>query len=110
VGALLVLSMVLVVSTAFPAVDVNRLVVVLGAVVAAALLAGGAWIWNGRRGVPRQPDVSRAERENWRMPALALLERPRWSPARRVAMVAMAGYLLLAVGLLAVKAVQIGRG
>jgi hypothetical protein len=54
--------------------------------------------------------MSRAERENWRMPALALLERPRWSAGRRVAMLAMGAYLIVAVVLLAVKAVQLAVG
>src|SRR4029077_17059616 len=107
VGALLVLSMVLVVSTAVPSVDVSRPVGVLGRVAAAGLAIGGAWVWLGRRGAVREPEVSRAERENWRMPALALLERPKWSAGRRVAMVAMGGYLVVAVALLAVKAVQL---
>jgi NRAMP (natural resistance-associated macrophage protein)-like metal ion transporter len=110
IGALLVLSMVLVISTAVPTVDVSRLVVVLGAVTSVALLAGGAWFWLSRRGVAPVPEVSRAERENWRMPALALLERPKWSAGRRLAMVVMAGYLVLAVALLAVKAVQLALG
>jgi hypothetical protein len=51
--------------------------------------------------------MSRAERENWRMPGLALLERPAWSPARRIAMLTMIGYLVVAVALLVVKAVQL---
>jgi Mn2+/Fe2+ NRAMP family transporter len=107
VSILLLLSMVLVISTAFPSVDVSRLVVVLGALMVVALVAGGAWVWFGQRSVVREPDVSRAERENWRMPALALLERPKWSAARRVAMLVMGGYLIVAVVLLAVKAVQL---
>jgi hypothetical protein len=44
------------------------------------------------------------------MPALALLERPKWSAGRRIAMVVMGAYLVLAVALLAVKAVQIAIG
>jgi NRAMP (natural resistance-associated macrophage protein)-like metal ion transporter len=107
VSVLLLLSMVLVISTAFPSVDVSRLVVVLGALMALALVAGGTWVWFGQRNAAREPDVSRAERENWRMPALALLERPKWSAARRVAMLVMSGYLIVAVVLLAVKAVQL---
>jgi hypothetical protein len=51
--------------------------------------------------------VARADRENWRMPALVLLERPAWSTPKRVAMVAMAAYLVVAVILLAVKATQL---
>ena len=107
VSILLLLSMVLVISTAFPSVDVSRLVVVLGALMAVALVAGGAWVGFGRGGSAREPNVSRADRENWRMPALALLERPKWSAARRVAMLVMGGYLIVAVVLLAVKAVQL---
>jgi len=107
VSALLVLSMVLVVSTAFPKVDVNRLVVILGAVMAVALVAGGVWLWYGGRGAAPEPEISRADRENWRMPALVLLERPTWSAPRRVAMMLLAGYLVVAVVLLAVKATQL---
>jgi hypothetical protein len=102
--------MVLVISTAVPSVDVNRLVVVLGSVMVVALLAGGAWAWRSQKGAVREPEVSRAERENWRMPALALLERPKWSAGRRFAMMVMGGYLVLAVALLAVKAVQLALG
>jgi hypothetical protein len=51
--------------------------------------------------------MPRAEKENWRMPALALLERPTWSLPKRIAMLTMAGYIILAVLFLAVKAVQI---
>jgi NRAMP (natural resistance-associated macrophage protein)-like metal ion transporter len=110
ITVLLLLSMVLVISTAIPSVDVNRLVFVLGVLMTLALLAGGAWAWRGRRDGSREPEVSRSERENWRMPALALLERPKWSLARRIAMVGMGAYLVVAVVLLAVKAVQIAAG
>jgi hypothetical protein len=51
--------------------------------------------------------MSRAERENWRMPALALLERPKWSAPRRIAMLALSGYLVLSIILLVVKAVEL---
>ena len=44
------------------------------------------------------------------MPALALLERPRWSTGRRVAMLTLSGYLVLAIILLVVKAVQLALG
>jgi hypothetical protein len=41
------------------------------------------------------------------MPALALLERPQRSAPRRIAMTVMAGYLVVAVVLLVVKAVEL---
>jgi hypothetical protein len=107
VSVLLLLSLVLVVTTVIPSIDVTKLVVVLAAVMVVALVGGGSWIWISSRGGPPMPQISRAERENWRMPGLALLERPVWSPARRIAMLTMIGYLVVAVALLVVKAVQL---
>ena len=48
------------------------------------------------------------KRANWRMPALNLLQRPTWSRGRLWAMYALRGYLVLAVLLLLVKAIQLG--
>jgi NRAMP (natural resistance-associated macrophage protein)-like metal ion transporter len=110
VGVLLLLSLVLVVSTVFPAVDVTTLVVALAAALGVVLLGGGVWLWISQRHAVPVPEVSRAERENWRMPALALLERPTWSAARRIAMLTLSGYLVMAIVLLAVKAVQLATG
>jgi len=107
VSVLLLLSLVLVISTVFPSVDVSKLVVVLAMIMGVALAAGGAWLMLSRRHAAPQPEMSRADRENWRMPGLALLERPAWSLARRISMLTLSGYLVLAIVLLAVKAVQI---
>ena len=110
VSVLLVLSLVLVVSTILPNVDVTKLIVGLTTVMAAVLLGGGIWLWWGQRLSTPQPEVSRADKENWRMPGLALLERPTWSPVRRVAMLTLSGYIVVAVALLAVKAVELALG
>jgi len=107
VSVLLLLSLVLVVTTVVPSIDVTQLVVVIASVMAVLLVGGGIWIWFSQRGAQPVPQVSRAERENWRMPALALLERPVWSPARRIAMLTLSGYLVVAVILLVVKAVEL---
>lgn len=110
VSVLLLLSLVLVVSTVFPSVDVTKLVLALGSAMALVLLVGGVWLWLSQRHTAPLPEVSRADRENWRMPALALLERPTWSAARRIAMLTLSGYLVVAIVLLAVKAVQLATG
>jgi len=68
---------------------------------------GGGWMWLKNRGAPKEPEISREERENWRMPALVLLERPAWSGARRAAMYALGGYLVVSIILLAVKAFEL---
>jgi Mn2+/Fe2+ NRAMP family transporter len=110
VSVLLLLSLVLVVSTVIPSIDVTKLVIGIGSAIAVVLVVGGVWVWFGQRGAVRPPEVSRAERENWRMPGLALLERPTWSAGRRVAMLTLSGYLVLAIIVLAVKAVELALG
>ncbi|TAN34916.1 divalent metal cation transporter [bacterium] len=109
VSVLLELSLILVVSTLIPSLNVGTLVVVLSALLAVAMLAAAVLILRSGRGVA-EPPMSAAEKENWRMPGLALLQRPQWSLGRRVAMLALRGYLVVAVILLVVKAVQIALG
>ncbi len=110
VSILLLLSLILVVSTVIPSINVTDLILALGSFMALALAAGGAvWAWRSRGGVAG-PEVSREVRETWRMPALALLERPKWSAGRRVAMLTLSGYLVLAIVMLVVKAVQLALG
>lgn len=46
------------------------------------------------------------ERETWRTPALDTLERPIWSPLRTAGMIALRGYLVVAVLLVGVKVAQ----
>jgi Mn2+/Fe2+ NRAMP family transporter len=107
VTVLLLLSLVLVVTTVIPTIDVKTLVLVLGSVMAVLFVGGGLWLWRSQRRAEPVPEVSRAERENWRMPALALLERPKMSPVRRISMLTLSGYLVVAIVLLAVKAVEL---
>ena len=109
VSVLLMLSLILVVSTLLPSLDVKLLVAVLAAILVLSLLAAGIWVWRaGRR--PQKKPVKYRHPEDWRMPPLTLLNRPTWSPGRRVAMLAMRAYLVVAVVLLAVKAVQLALG
>jgi hypothetical protein len=49
-------------------------------------------------------------KQQWTMPPLALLSRPRWSTGRKAAMLALRGYLVVSMALLVVKAVQLGGG
>jgi NRAMP (natural resistance-associated macrophage protein)-like metal ion transporter len=110
VGVLLTLSTILVITTVFPAIDVVRLALVLGGFVVAGTIAAGVFSLRGGPPTTDYTKMSRAERQNWRMPALALLERPPWSPVRRVAIVVLSVYLVLAIVMLAVKAVELALG
>ncbi len=107
VSVLLMLSLILIVTTLFPTIDTRILVEVLGSIMAVALVAITAWMVIGARRAPPQPEMPAREKENWRMPALALLQRPQWSLGRRAAMLSMQVYLAIAVVMLVVKAVQI---
>lgn len=46
------------------------------------------------------------ERDSFRTPALETLDRPAWSPLRVAGMVALRGYLLVAVVLVGVKVAE----
>jgi Mn2+/Fe2+ NRAMP family transporter len=108
VAALLMLSLILVVSTLLPSLDVGRLVLGLGAALAVGLLAIGAATIPGqrRRRAAAAPGPT-LDRASWRMPPLALLGRPAWSRTRLVGMWALRGYLVVAVLLLVVKAAEL---
>ncbi len=117
VGVLVELSLVLVATTAFPQVNVAHLFFYLSAALAVGLAAIGAYALLRRApagaamGVAGEEElaaISRERRHTWTMPPLALLERPVWSAGRRAAMLALRGYLVVAVALLVVKTVQLG--
>src|SRR5256886_1143105 len=107
VGVLLALSTILVLTTVFPSIDVGRVALVLGVLVGAGTVAAAAWGVRMQARLASVPRMSREERASWRMPALALLQRPPWSVVRRVAMVALSGYLVLTILMLIVRAIQI---
>ncbi len=110
VSVLVLLSLILMITTVFPDVDVTKVAVIGGAVVAAGLSAFGLAILR-RRG-RRAPEVAAPEtgelpREQWTMPPLALLRRPEWSMGRKVAMLGLQAYLIVSVIILIVKAAQL---
>ncbi|MGH9096041.1 MAG: divalent metal cation transporter, partial [Acidimicrobiales bacterium] len=114
IGILLILSGTLMATTLFPHINVVSIFVDLTIV----LVAGGIVVTLvlrivGRRGGqarPPPPRVSRTEKESWRMPPLALLQPVKWSPGLRFGMLSLRAYLVLAVVLLLVKAIQLGGG
>jgi Mn2+/Fe2+ NRAMP family transporter len=104
VSVLLELSLILVISTLIPNLNVGTLVIVLSSIVGLTMIVATVLIL---RSPVHVPVMSASEKENWRMPGLALLQHPRWSLGRRVAILTLRGYLVVAVLLLIVKAIQI---
>jgi hypothetical protein len=104
IGILVMLSLILVVNTLFPQLDVVAVTLVLGATLMGALLVGG--VVNVRARHRRvAPEV--ADRNHWHMPPLEELLPPVRSRARQTGLVVLRGYLILSVLLIAVKAFQV---
>ncbi|HUN36878.1 MAG TPA: hypothetical protein VMU95_33185 [Trebonia sp.] len=77
----------------------------------AGLAAAGITLRAGRsRWRGPEARLPRPERESWRMPPLAMLKPVTWSPAVRLGMLALRGYLIIAALLLLIKAIQLGAG
>jgi NRAMP (natural resistance-associated macrophage protein)-like metal ion transporter len=113
VGALVLLSVVLTVTTLFPRVDVTALFLIGACVVAVGLAALGATTWwreRGGAGVTVMETGPSVPKELWTMPPATLLTRPRLSLARRSAMLALGGYMVVALVMLIVKSVELAGG
>jgi Mn2+/Fe2+ NRAMP family transporter len=121
VGTLVLLSLVLTAATLFPSLSGGQLTALLAGGAGAGLAGTAAWAaarWRSaqRAGLPEDPEeeldtgvVLQAERLTWRMPPLSELPRPAWSPGRRLGMLTLRGYLVIAVGLIVVKIVELAR-
>ena len=110
VGVLVILSLILAATTLFPTIDSGRLLVILGIVLVVGL--GALAVLNLRRS--RDDAVSKTEEavdaSRWRMPPLASLSPPVWSRPRKVGMLTLRAYLLVAGLLMIVKVVQMAIG
>ncbi len=111
IATLLMLSGTLVATTVFRHLDAGKVAVWLSVILFAVLIGTTAWLrlLRARHGAAKPPaPVPREQRSGWRMPPLALLKPVSWSPAMRLAMLAMYAYIVLSVLLLLVKAIQLG--
>jgi len=108
VSILLALSLVLMATTLFSSINVKVLTLALGGVLLVGYAIAGVLVVRGRRTHPADLVVSTPRRDTWRMPPLSLLGRPKWSRGRLTGMYLLRGYLVVAVLLLAVKAIQLG--
>jgi NRAMP (natural resistance-associated macrophage protein)-like metal ion transporter len=108
VSILLAMSLVLMISTLFTTVDVTVLAEVLGGILAASYLGAAVILVKNRSRREPLPAVPMERKATWRMPQLSLLERPVWSRTRLIGMWGLRIYLVVAVLLLLVKAIELG--
>jgi Mn2+/Fe2+ NRAMP family transporter len=122
VGVLVILSAILTATTLFPRMDVTTLTESLFAALAIGLAIAAAYLARDRRRTTAPLDLpagakrrqahapAREQRNRWTMPPLELLERPVWSRTRKVGMLTLRGYLVIAVLMLIVKAIEVSLG
>jgi len=108
VGVLLVLSLILVMTTMIPSINVTVMLAAFAAVLLLGLASMGMVSLRSQRA--RGPRPSAAERLTWSMPALAELSIPVPSRGRLIGLWALRGYLVLAAMLLVAKAVLLALG
>jgi Mn2+/Fe2+ NRAMP family transporter len=111
VAVLVSLSVILTASVLFPHITSGQIAKIMVACGVAMLLAAGyALARRLRNGAPAAVPADRAGREGWRMPPLALLQRPAMSTGRRIGMGALRLYLAVAMVLVILRIVQLALG
>jgi Mn2+/Fe2+ NRAMP family transporter len=106
IGALLGLSALLTATTIVPRLPLVP--AVTGLAVAIAVLAAGATLIAARARPAPAPGL--ADRRTWTMPPIETLRPPARSGWRTLGLVILRGYLLAAIIILAVRAIQIALG
>ncbi|CAG9256126.1 manganese transport transmembrane protein and ABC-type Fe3+-siderophore transport system (Nramp family) [Burkholderia diffusa] len=106
IWVLVLLSIILTASVMYPDISGEAIVDVLvgGTVLAIAGYLATVLIRRNKHVV--EPGIDRALRPTWRMPPLETLEPQNMTVATRVWMAVLRGYLVIAVGLVIVKVVQ----
>jgi NRAMP (natural resistance-associated macrophage protein)-like metal ion transporter len=111
IALLVMLSIILTASVAFPQISSTGIVAILACGAGLAVVAAGWLGWQRHRHpASAVAPVDRAARASWRMPPLALLERPVLSVGRRLALTVLWVYLVVACSLVVVRVVQLALG
>jgi NRAMP (natural resistance-associated macrophage protein)-like metal ion transporter len=120
IGVLVLLSLILTAAVLFPNLSGPDIEIIILVGISLGLVIGGYLIVQSRQRraavlASRQvaPLSSRdllSLRATWRMPSLALLERPVMSRQRKIGMLTLRGYLLFAFVLVIVKVVEVAVG
>ena len=107
IAILVLLSVVLTASVLYPDITGETILVILGGGGATALVVAGATLLFGKNAVVAEPVLDRALRPGWRMPPLKQLAPNRITGATRLWMIVLRGYLLVAVGMVLFRIVQL---
>ncbi len=108
IAILVMLSIVLTASVLYPTISGEQILGILGGGTVLALIGAGV-TWATRNTTGAAP-LDRALRSTWRMRPVADLPPATLTAATRTWMIVLRGYLLLAVGLVVVRVVQLAFG
>ena len=110
VAILVTLSLILTAAVLFPSMRSGQIATILGAGFTLAVIAAALYLARGRRSPT--PDSARLQRERmaWRAPDLETLARLELTPLRRVCMLALRGYLVIAALMVVVRVIQNASG
>jgi NRAMP (natural resistance-associated macrophage protein)-like metal ion transporter len=108
IAILIMLSIVLTASVLYPSMTGRQILLVLGVGSLLSLIAAGVTLVF--RTKPVAPALDRSLRPVWRMRPLTQLAPARLTGATRVWMIVLRGYLVVAVGLVVTRLVQLALG
>ena len=113
IALLITLSLILTASVALPHITAGQIVAILLGCAGVTVVAGGWIVVRGqmrrRAGLVSADTVvpDRAERERWRMPPLATLTVPSISLGRKLTLMGMWVYLVIAMGVVVLRIVEL---
>jgi hypothetical protein len=101
--------LILTASVLFPGITGAQIEIVLGAGVGLGLMVGTGVLAGSLRAARRSLTVPAEweSRATWRMPALRLLAKPVMSTRRKIGLIILRGYLLVAFSLVVVKVIEV---
>jgi NRAMP (natural resistance-associated macrophage protein)-like metal ion transporter len=109
IGVLVLMSIILTASVLFPGITGTQIVAILASGVGVGAVAGCFLLVRGHR--VRKAEISVpaewASRDTWRMPALHLLARPVMPTPRKLGLMMLRGYLLVAFAMVVLRIVQV---
>ncbi len=108
IAVLVLMSIVLTASVLYPDITGEQILWIMAGGAVLFVLSAAATLLLGRRELaPALPRPDAAFRRAWRMPPLDMLEPSRMTLSKRVWMSVLRGYLVLAVGMVVVRIVQL---
>jgi len=122
IAMLIMLSLILIASVVFPGITARQIIMIMTSCAAVAVVVGAALLARRRRAAAEGADPvgldaqgraesgSRASKESWRMPRLAMLAPAPMSALRRIGMTGMWVYLAIAMAAVVFKIIEVAIG